>query len=84
MNLRYTIILFIAVMAANCAVKPRGAFLSNGIPEVPDYSDATAWAALPEMIDSADVTASPDLPGDAVTSAESIISGRAAHAVASE
>lgn len=49
----YLACLFATCIQVSCAVVPKGDFGRN-IPEVPDYSQADAWAALPEKKDSAD------------------------------
>ena len=50
------------VMATSaCAVKPKGDFMQQYIPAIPDYSIPESWAALPERLDSADLLPSQDL-----------------------
>jgi hypothetical protein len=46
-------IFFLLLLFTSCASVPKGSF-GNNIPEVPDYSDANVWAALPFQLDSAD------------------------------
>ena len=46
---------------SSCLVKPDSPFTEQAPPSAPDYSQASAWAALPELRDSADWTPAPDL-----------------------
>jgi Protein of unknown function (DUF3089) len=48
-------------MLIGCATPPKGHFIPNAVPPVPDYSDETSWAALPSRLDSADLLPSGDM-----------------------
>lgn len=49
-----------AFLLASCAVIPKGDFDLASVPTAPDYSQATAWAALPDRQDNADRTPNAD------------------------
>jgi len=42
-------------LCAGCSYRPVGAFQATHVPERPDYANPLCWAALPSMLDSADV-----------------------------
>lgn len=46
---------------SSCTVKPNVPFTEQARPTAPDYSQPSAWAALPDMRDSADWTPAPEL-----------------------
>lgn len=56
---RLTLLLFFgAAFLLSCSIRP---YSSNSVPQVPDYSDPNAWAALPDRADKADLTPDPSL-----------------------
>lgn len=56
---RLTLLLFFgATFLLSCSIRP---YSSNSVPQVPDYSDPNAWAALPDRADKADLTPDPSL-----------------------
>lgn len=63
----HLVLLLASSILISCAVVPKGDF-GQHIPEAPDYSNADAWAALPQKKDSADAvpgTLWKDLQADA-------------------
>jgi len=53
---------------AGCTTNPKGSFVPNAVPPVPDYSDELSWAALPTRFDSADLLPSSDMVDRQMTS----------------
>lgn len=49
-----SLLLVMAGMAVGCTAVPKGSFQESFHPKAPDYSQAEAWAALPDRADEAD------------------------------
>jgi len=55
------ILLLGMVILIGCTTNPKGSFIPDAVPAVPDYSLESAWAALPGRLDSADLVPSSDM-----------------------
>jgi len=58
---RLIIFILFTTLLASCASKPKNAFETYTPPPVPNYSNTSNWAALPDKLDEADRTPHPDL-----------------------
>lgn len=65
--MRLLLLSFIFCAGMACMRPPAGLFSEATPPPVPDYSDQSAWAVLPDRVDAADVTPGPDYPDQQAT-----------------